>query len=195
MPTARFYPDAAHGVTLYDGTPDRKITLTSNPYEWLEASFFYTNIQNAPYCRNASAFCDQSLKDKGFNIKFRIKDEGNFPALAVGLMDFAGTGYYGSEYIVGSYGLNKFDFHFGLGWGYLDGAKDNISNPFGYLNESFKIRPSGFEDKGGQLNPSNYFSGKSASPFYGFSYSLNEKTLIKNGKITIKLNEALKKEI
>ena len=46
MPTARFYDEASHGITLYDGTPDQKITLTSSPYNWLEASFFYTNIQN-----------------------------------------------------------------------------------------------------------------------------------------------------
>ena len=43
MPTARFYDEMAHGITVYDGTPDQKITLTSNPYDWLEA--FYTNIQ------------------------------------------------------------------------------------------------------------------------------------------------------
>ena len=40
MPTARFYDEAAHGITVYDGTPPQKITLTSNPYDWLEASFF-----------------------------------------------------------------------------------------------------------------------------------------------------------
>ena len=44
MPTARFYDEASHGITLYDGSPDQKITLTSSPYNWLEASFFYTNI-------------------------------------------------------------------------------------------------------------------------------------------------------
>ena len=48
MPTARFYDEAVHGVTIYDGTPDQKITLTSSPYNWLEA-FFYTNIQGVPY--------------------------------------------------------------------------------------------------------------------------------------------------
>ena len=39
-PTARFYNEGVHGVTFYDGTPDQKITLTSNPYNWMEASFF-----------------------------------------------------------------------------------------------------------------------------------------------------------
>ena len=30
-PTARFYNEGVHGVTIYDGTPDQKITLSSNP--------------------------------------------------------------------------------------------------------------------------------------------------------------------
>ena len=37
IPTARTYDEGVHGVTIYDGTPDQKITLSSNPYEWLEA--------------------------------------------------------------------------------------------------------------------------------------------------------------
>ena len=49
MPTARFFDNSVHGMTFYDGTPDQKVTLSSNPYDWLEASFFYTNIQGKPY--------------------------------------------------------------------------------------------------------------------------------------------------
>ena len=71
MPTARFYDEGSHGVVLYDGTPDQKITLISNPYDWFEASFFYTNIQGFPY----PGFEFQDYKDKGFNIKIKIKKE------------------------------------------------------------------------------------------------------------------------
>ena len=49
-PTARFYEEGAHGVTLYDGTPDQKITFTSSPYDWMEASFQYNSVQNKRYC-------------------------------------------------------------------------------------------------------------------------------------------------
>ena len=87
MPTARFYNEAVHGITFYDGTPDQKITLTSNPYDWFEGSFFYTNIQGLPY----PSYEFQDYKDKGFNIKLRLKKEGNLPAIAIGLNDFAGT--------------------------------------------------------------------------------------------------------
>ena len=30
-PTARFFNEGIHGVTVYDGTPDQKVTLSSNP--------------------------------------------------------------------------------------------------------------------------------------------------------------------
>ena len=123
-PTARFYNEAVHGVTIYDGTPDQKITLTSNPYDWFEASFFYTNVQGLPY----PGFEYQDYKDKGFNVKFRLKQEGVLPAIAVGLNDFAGTGLYSSEYIVASQGINKLDFHYGLGWDRLGGDNGRTKN-------------------------------------------------------------------
>ena len=167
MPTARFYDESSHGITIYDGTPDQKITLTSSPYDWLEASFFYTNIQDKPYCGLSYDFvCDQDYKDKGFNFKVRIKEEGLLPAIAVGINDIAGTGLYSSEYIVASYGINNIDFHFGLGWGMLDGSKNSQKNPFGYLSDKFYNRPTNTEDEGGQFQPSRYFSGEKASPFF-----------------------------
>ena len=174
-PSARFYDEGVHGVTLYDGTPDQKITLTSSPYDWMEASFFYSNIQGMPY----PGYEYQDYKDKGFNIKLRLKKEGIFPAIAIGLNDFAGTGFHSSEYIVASYGINKLDMHFGLGWGQLDGSSNQINNPLGYLNDRFKNRPKGFTDEGGQFNPDKYFSSETASPFYGISYSLKNNLLFK----------------
>ncbi len=180
-PTARFYDSSSHGITLYNGTPDQKITFTSNPYDWLEASFFYMNIQDRPYClQSFDIACNQDYKDKGFNFKARIKEEGKFPALAIGINDIAGTGFYSSEYIVASYGLNNIDFHFGLGWGVLNGSKRSIKNPFGYLNNQFKNRPDlASVGQGGEFQPSRYFSGETVSPFFGISYALGEKILIK----------------
>mgnify|MGYP001259640371 FL=1 len=184
MPTARFYDESVHGITLYDGSPDQKITLTSNPYDWFEGSFFYTNIQGKPY----PGFEYQDYKDKGFNVKLRLKKEGIFPALAIGLNDFAGTGFYSSEYIVSSYGINNLDIHFGIGWGQLSGTENSIENPFKYINDSFKTRPVRFEGEGGTFNPSQYFSGKKASPFFGLSYVLNDNFLLKFERDTILVN-------
>ena len=181
MPTARFYDESSYGFTLYDGEPDQKMTMTSYPYDWLEASFFYTNIQGVPYCGFTydGIGCDQDYKDKGFNVKARIKEEGIFPAIAIGINDIAGTGFYSSEYIVGSYGINNIDFHFGLSWGTLNGSKYSFKNPLGYISDKFYYRPEKTEDKGGQFQPSRYFSGEKASPFFGISYAINDKVLVK----------------
>jgi len=183
-PTARVYDESVHGITFYDGTPDQKITLTSNPYNWLEASFFYTNIQGKPY----PGFEYQDYKDKGFNVKVRLKKEGTFPAIAIGLNDFAGTGFYSSEYIVSSYGIKNFDLHFGLGWGQLNGTDKKIKNPLGYIKESFYNRPLGTQDRGGSINLSQYFSGEQATPFYGISYLYNKNLLLKLEKDSILVN-------
>ena len=179
MPTARIYNESVFGLTFYDGTPDQKLTLTSNPFDWMEASFFYTNLQNKSYCSiDYDPVCKQDYKDKGFNIKLRLKEEGILPAIALGFNDIAGTGFYSSEYIVGSYGINNLDIHFGLGWGNMNSSKHSIKNPLGYLSDRFLDRPTNTADRGGQFQPSRYFSGQEASPFFGMAYSLNKKILV-----------------
>ena len=116
MPTARFFNESVYGITLHHSSPFNKITLTSAPYDWMEASFFYTNINKVPYCLfSYDKVCSQDYKDKGFNFKIRIKEEGVYPSIAIGINDIAGTGLFSSEYIVASYGIEKFDFHFGVG--------------------------------------------------------------------------------
>ena len=174
MPTARFYDESSHGFTVYDGSPDQKFTFTSAPFDWLEASVFYSNIQGKPM----PGFEYQDYKDKGFNVKLRLKEEGILPAVAIGINDIAGTGYYSSEYLVASYGINKIDLHFGLAWGALNGSKNKFKNPLSYLSDSFLDRPTGTEDQGGQFQASRYFSGDKL-PFFGISYALNDRTLIK----------------
>ncbi len=181
MPTARFYNESLYGVTLYNGDPDQKITLTSSPYDWMEASFFYMNIEDKQLCRRNiqnEKFC-QGYKDKGFNFKIRLKEEGILPAIAVGINDIAGTGFYSSEYIVGSYGINNIDFHFGLSWGTLNGSRSSFKNPLGYLSDDFYDRPDNLEGRGGQFQPSRYFSGEKVSPFFGFSYAPSKRLLVK----------------
>jgi hypothetical protein len=179
-PSARTFNEGVHGLTLYKGTPNQTVTLSASPFDWLEASFFYTNITDRPYCYDfTSEFCLQDFKDKGFNVKTRLKEQGVFPALAIGLNDFAGTGLYSSEYIVGSYGINRTDFHFGIGFGLLNGSDLRFKNPFGLLSDKFYDRPDDFVAKGGSFQPSRYFAGETASPFFGVSHALNNKLLLK----------------
>ena len=190
-PTARLYEEGVHGVTIYGSDIDQKITVTSNPYDWFEASVFYMNTELEPTCRGIGeqVFC-QGYKDKGFNVKFRLKEEGTLPAIAIGLMDFAGTGIYSSEYIVTSYGIGNLDMHFGLGWGQLSGTDKTIKNPLGYLKESFYDRQGGYSGEGGQLNLGKYFSGEQAAPFYGVSYKYKDKFLLQLEKDTTQMFDA-----
>ncbi len=179
-PTARTYDEGVHGVTVYDGTPNQTVSLSANPFDWMEASFFYTNVEDRPYCYDfTTPFCNQDFKDKGFNVKVRLKEEGKLPAIAIGLNDFAGTGIYSSEYIVGSYGINKTDFHFGLGFGLLDGSDLSFKNPLGYISDKFYDRPGELEGMGGSFQPSRYFSGETVSPFFGVSHVVRDKLILK----------------
>lgn len=174
MPSARFLPESAGGITFFYGDPDQKLTFTSSPYDWMEASVFYTNIQDKEY---GSGF-SQDYKDKGFNIKLRLKEEGLYPAIAIGINDIAGTGFYSSEYLVASYGIGKIDVHAGIGWGTLNGSA-KIRNPLTFLSKRFENRPSELEEQGGQFQFSRYFSNKEVSPFYGFSYVFNDRVFFK----------------
>ncbi len=179
-PSARTFEEGVHGVTMYNGTPNQTITLSASPFNWLEASFFYTNVDGRPYCYEIyDVVCQQDFKDKGFNIKVRLKEQGVLPAIAIGLNDFAGTGVYSSEYIVGSYGINKTDFHFGIGFGLLDGSDLRFKNPFSYLSDNFNNRPQLAANIGGDFQLSRYFSGETASPFFGVSHALHKRLMLK----------------
>ena len=179
-PTARTYDEGVHGITVYNGTPNQTVTLSANPFDWLEASFFYTNVEDRPYCYDfTTPFCNQDFKDKGFNVKVRVKEEGKLPAISIGLQDFAGTGIYSSEYIVGSYGINKTDFHFGLGFGLLDGSDQSFKNPLTFISDNFNDRPNELEGLGGSFQPSRYFSGETVSPFFGVSHVVRDKLILK----------------
>jgi len=179
-PSARTFDEGVHGVTAYYGNPNQTVTLSASPFDWLEASFFYTNVQDRPYCYDfTSDICSQDFKDKGFNLKLRLKKQDRLPAIAIGLNDFAGTGIYSSEYIVGSYGINRTDFHFGLGFGLLNGSNLSFKNPLTYISDTFNDRPTETEDLGGSFQPSRYFSGETASPFFGVSHAFNNKLLLK----------------
>ena len=179
-PSARTFDEGVHGVTIYKGTPNQTVTVSASPFNWLEASFFYTNVTDRPYCYEpGDVVCEQDFKDKGFNIKVRLKEQGVFPAVAIGMNDFAGTGIYSSEYIVGSYGINRTDFHFGIGFGLLDGSDLSFKNPFGILSDRFYNRPYRTKGIGGSFDAAKYFTGETASPFFGVSHVLNNKLLLK----------------
>jgi len=157
--------------------PEKKLNLTASPFNWLEATIFYSSIENKPYLAyggNGYIFENQSYKDKGFNVKAILKQEGDYPAIAIGLNDFAGTGLYDSEYIVLSKSYNKLIASAGIGWGnYSQGF--NINNPLKFISNRFENRPGDYEV--GNFNIDRYFSG-AASLFGSLSYEINNKFII-----------------
>ncbi|MFL2485774.1 MAG: YjbH domain-containing protein [Gammaproteobacteria bacterium] len=168
LPNAYFADAGNASMTIFRGEPDRKYSFTFSPTNWMEGGFYYSDLTGQKY-----GDYKQSLKDKGFNVKFKLKEQGKFPALAIGLNDFAGTGKYSSEYIVSSYRYNNFDFTLGLGWGSLAGSA-TFTNPFSQISDNFRDRQTSFGE-GGDFNFSSYFAGKDASLFAGMEYTINDK--------------------
>ena len=76
-PSARTFNEGVHGITTYIGDPNQTVTVSASPFNWLEASFFYTNVEDRPYCYDfTSEICLQDFKDKGFNLKNKVKRTG-----------------------------------------------------------------------------------------------------------------------
>ena len=174
MPNARTMPEASLRFNFSSSYPNEFTSLTASPFTWLEATYRYTEIKNLKY-GPSSYSGNQTLKDKGFDVKARIIEESYFsPAIAVGLRDVAGTGRFSSEYIVSSKKFGFLDFSLGIGWGKL-GADKNITNPFESLDDSFKVRNSK-SGQGGAFSVKDWFSGNAAL-FGGLEFDLPKRGL------------------
>ena len=111
--------------------------LTINPFQWLEASYFYYRPRDL-YWGGLST--KGQYLDKGFSIKFNHLFSENL-AVAVGLSDFSGTGYFTREYIVGTFINDGYKITTGIGFGKF-ADQDGFTNPFSKIKSSFKERSS-----------------------------------------------------
>ena len=154
---------------LVNSEPLNSLFIIANPFNWMEVSLRYSDINTAKYSEFESFSGDQTFKDKSFNLKVRLIEETDeFPELSLGFRDFIGTGRFSSEYIVSSKRIGDFDFTVGLGWGHLS-SPDGITNPFIDIDNRFNNRS--FEiGKGGNLEFKRWFTGKKVSSFYGLEY-------------------------
>lgn len=173
-PSAFNNPESSINLSLVRDTPDRKYNLTISPFNWLDATIFYTDVTNKSYGNNFK----QSYKDKGFNLKLNIINEHRyFPNLAIGFNDLAGTGLYGSEYIVLSDKTGALDFSLGIGWGEFAGGIV-LKNPLTSFDQDFEQRSNITKGRGGRVDFNNFFSGDEASIFGAIGYNLDSKTKI-----------------
>ena len=158
-PSARFLDEGSLGFAWNHMQPYLRGSLVAYPFNWFEASFQYTDINNQLYSEFQSFSGNQTFKDKSFDVKLKLMNEREvLPALALGFRDLAGTGIFSSEYLVASKRINNFDLTLGVGWGMLSG--NNISNPLTRISDRFKVRKIVDGTKGGEFSVDSYFSGE-----------------------------------
>ena len=102
-PNARFHEEGTLGFSYTVMQPYLRGSIVAYPFNWLEASYQYADINNQLYSTVFAFSGNQTFKDKGFDVKIRmLKESELIPQIAVGFRDLAGTGIFSSEYIVGS---------------------------------------------------------------------------------------------
>lgn len=169
MPSGEPLPDGqfAIGVSSFGGMTRNTLTFQATPR--LSASFRYIGIQDW----NSGGF--ETYRDRSFDVRYLLKKEDRiWPAITVGLQDFAGTGIYAGEYIVATKnfegpnipGIIKVTG--GLGWGRLASAGP-IGSPFGGNRPAFQQGSTG-----GKPSFDQWFRGQ-AAPFAGVEWQVNDQ--------------------
>ncbi|MBU1309317.1 MAG: YjbH domain-containing protein [Gammaproteobacteria bacterium] len=168
-PTARMAPAGDLSMNYTDNEEYRLWSVSIQLFDWMESTIRYTDVRTRLYSDDPSFSGDQTYKDKGIDVKFRLLQESSYlPQVSLGIRDFGGTGLFESEYLTLSKKWHNLDFHLGIGWGYL-GQDGNITNPFCQLRDSFCNRPEGYGGRGGKVDYDQFFKGP-ASLFGGIEY-------------------------
>ena len=99
MPTARMLPQGSLSLHWSRAQPYFRGSIVANPFDWFEALYKYTDINDRLYSPNSSFSGGQSLKDKAFDAKFRLFKETEYiPEVALGFRDLGGTNRFASEF-------------------------------------------------------------------------------------------------
>jgi hypothetical protein len=168
MPSARLYPEGSLVFTWSHLEPYLRGSFVGYPFDWLEASYQYTDVNNKLYSDVPSFSGSQSYKDKSFDAKIRVFKEREFwPAVAVGFRDLGGSSLFASEYVVASKMIGNIDLTLGMGWGVIGNNK--VKNPLTYIGDRFRTRSrnTSGDTQGGEVNYETFFSGETASLFGG----------------------------
>ena len=169
MPSARFLTAGNVSLNWSHVDPYLRGSVVAYPFNWMEAAYTYTDINNALYS-NVPAFSGgQSYKDKGFDIKIRVlKENSFFPNIAFGLRDLGGGNTFQAEYLVFSKYIKNIDFTVGLGWGHL--SYGEFTNPLKLFFDSEQLqRDSRSRGQGGNINFNRFFRGETGI-FGGLEY-------------------------
>ena len=124
LPTALRFPDGELVVTqqLHKSLARSGISFQALPR--VGVSFRYTG-----HGINGGEAYGRVNHDRSFDAHISLFDEGRYlPAISLGLRDFIGTGWYSSEYIVGTKSIGNLELTAGIGFGRLAG-RNSFSNP------------------------------------------------------------------
>ncbi|PQK75443.1 YjbH domain-containing protein [Pantoea ananatis] len=167
VPTARMAKEGEFSLNFRDNDQYRYYSASLQLFPWLETTVRYTDVRTRRYSAVESFSGNQSYKDKAFDLKLHLWQEGYWlPEVSFGTRDLGGTGLFDSEYLVATKAWGPFDFTLGMGWGYL-GNSGTVKNPFCSYSDSYCQRPG--VGQAGSINGSQMFHGPSAV-FGGIEY-------------------------
>ena len=172
LPTAKRFPDGEISLTHQNHKHIFMSGISFQALPRLGVSFRYGGQGSGGY------FAQERINwDRSFDAHISLFDEGKYlPAVSLGLRDFIGTGWYSSEYIVGTKSIGRLELTAGIGFGRLAG-RNTFSNPLRVISSRFINRDKNSHGKGGTLGTINWFQGDAAG-FYGLRYKIGDKVTI-----------------
>ncbi|MFE4112281.1 YjbH domain-containing protein [Kosakonia sp. YIM B13611] len=167
-PTARMSREGELSFNYRDNNQYRYYSGSVQLFPWLETTLRYTDVRTRKYSSVEAFSGNQSYKDKAFDLKLRLWQEGYWlPEVSVGARDIGGTGLFDGEYLVANKAWGPFDFSLGIGWGYL-GTSGNIKNPLCSYDVKYCTRDTRYK-AAGSTDTSQMFRGPTAL-FGGVEY-------------------------
>ncbi|SKC09427.1 Exopolysaccharide biosynthesis protein YbjH [Kosakonia radicincitans] len=167
-PTARMSREGELSFNYRDNNQYRFYSGSIQLFPWLETTLRYTDVRTRKYSSVEAFSGNQTYKDKAFDVKLRLRQEGYWlPEVSLGARDIGGTGLFDGEYLVASKAWGPFDFSLGIGWGYL-GTSGNIKNPLCSYDEKYCTRDTSYK-QAGSTDTSQMFRGPTAL-FGGVEY-------------------------
>ena len=129
LPTARRLPDGELILTHQNHEYIFMNGLSFQALPQLGVSFRYAGIGRGGYFAQ-----ERVIWDRSFDAHLSVTDEGKYlPALSIGIRDFIGTGWYSSEYFVGTKSIGNLELTAGLGFGRL---AEEIHFPLGVFHQN-----------------------------------------------------------
>ena len=172
MPAAKLLPDGELVVTQQVHKSLARTGIAFQALPRIGFAFRYTG-----HGVNGHEAYGRVNHDRSFDAHISLSKERKYlPAISMGLRDFIGTGWYSSEYIVGTKSVGNLELTAGLGFGRLAG-RDSFSNPLSALSSRFDERDGNSLGRGGTLGTINWFQGN-ASAFYGIQYHISDNITI-----------------